>query len=65
MIEIARITTFATTNRRDIVRRLMGTCKSFKGLTFADALAQFRYYERAGLVQYGDGYLAIYHDCEN
>ena len=65
MIEIARITTFATTNRRDIVRRLMGTCKSFKGLTFADALAQFRYYERAGLVQYGDGFLAIYHDCEN
>lgn len=65
MIEIARITTFATTNRRDIVRRLMGCCKSFQGLIFADALAQFRYYERAGLVVYGDGYLAIYHDCEN
>ena len=65
MIEIARITTFATANRRDIVRRLMGTCKSFKGLIFADALAQFRYYERAGLVVYGDGYLVIYHDCEN
>lgn len=65
MIEIARITTFGTTNRRDIVRRLMGCCKSFKGLLFADALAQFRYYERAGLVKYGDGYLVIYHDCEN
>ena len=65
MIEIARITTFATTNRRDIVRRLMGSCESFKGLIFADAIAQFRYYERAGLVQYGDGYLVIYHDCEN
>lgn len=65
MIEIARVTTFATTNRRDIVRRLMGCCKSFKNLIFADALAQFRYYEQAGLVQYGDGYLVIYHDCEN
>lgn len=65
MIEIARITTFATTNRRDIVRRLMVCCKSFKGLIFADALAQFRYYERAGLVKYGDDYLVIYHDCEN
>lgn len=64
MIEIARITTFATSNRRDIVRRLMGSCKSFQNLIFADALAQFRYYERAGLVVYGDGFLAIYHDCE-
>ena len=65
MIEIARITTFATANRRDIVRRLMGSCKSFKNLIFADALAQFRYYERAGLVEYGEDCLVIYHDCEN
>ena len=63
MIEIARITTFATANRRDIVRRLMGCCDSFKRLTFADAMAQYRYYEGAGLVVTGDGYLVIYHDC--
>lgn len=65
MIEIARITTFATANRRDIVRRLMGTCDSFKNLSFADAIAQYRYYEQCGLVIHGDGYLAIYNDCEN
>lgn len=63
MVEIARIMTFATRNRRDIVRRLMGTCESFKNLTFADALAQYRYYEKEGLVRFGDGYLVIYHDC--
>lgn len=65
MVEIARIMTFGTANRRDIVRRLMGFCKSFKGLTFADAIATYRYYERNGLVVHGDGWLAIYHDCEN
>lgn len=63
MIEIARIHTFATRNRRYIIRRLMGTCESFKNLIFADALAQYRYYERSGLVKICDGYLAIYHDC--
>lgn len=63
MVEIARIMTFATRNRRDIVRRLMGTCESFKNLTFADAFAQYRYYEKEGLVKLGDGYLVIYHDC--
>lgn len=62
MIEVARIFTFATTNRRDIVRRLMGRCNSFKGLTFGDALNQFRYAEKNGLVRYGDGWLAVYHD---
>lgn len=65
MIEIARITTFATANRRDIIRRLMGSCDSFKRLTFADAAAQFRFYERSGLVKYGDGFLVVYHDCDN
>ena len=65
MIEIARIITFATYNNRDIVRRLMNTCDSFKNLTFADAIAQYRYYERNGLVRRGDGYLVIYHDCNN
>ena len=65
MIEIARIMTFGTTNRRDIVRRLMAVCDSFKNLIFADAMAQYRYYETAGLVRHGDGWLAIYHDCEN
>ena len=65
MIEIARIMTFATINRRDIVRRLMGCCKSFKNMTFATAMETYRSYERAGLVKIGDGWLAIYHDCEN
>lgn len=65
MVEIARIFTFGTANRRDIVRRLMGMCDSFKRLTFADALAQYRFYEKSGLVKFGDGYLVIYHDCEN
>ena len=65
MIEIARIMTFATINRRDIVRRLMGCCKSFKNMTFSTAMETYRSYERAGLVRHGDGWLAIYHDCEN
>ena len=65
MLEIARITTFATANRRDIIRRLMGSCDSFKRLAFADAAAQFRFYERSGLVHYGDGFLVVYHDCDN
>lgn len=64
MVEIARIVTFGISNRRDIVRRLMDRCESFKGLNFSDALAQYRYYEKAGLVSFGDGYLAIYHNCE-
>lgn len=63
LVEIARIFTFATSNRRDIVRRLMGSCESFKRLAFPDALAQFCYYERAGLVEVGDGWLAIYHNA--
>lgn len=63
MLEIARIFTFGLTNRRDIVRRLMGSCDSFKGLTFADAIAQYRFYETSGLVKIADDYLVIYHDC--
>ena len=65
MIEIARIMTFGTTNRRHIVRRLMAMCDSFKNLSFADAVAQYRYYENAGLVRHGEVWLAICHDCEN
>lgn len=65
MTEIARIFTFATRTRADIIRRLMGSCEAFKRLTFADAVAQYRYYERQGLVVKRDGYLVIYHDCEN
>lgn len=64
MVEIARIMTIGTRNRKDIVRRLMGTCDSFKLLTFSDAFAQYRYYEKSGLVRFGDGFLVIYHDCE-
>lgn len=63
MIEIARIFTFGTRNNQDIVRRLMGTCESFKNLTFADAVSQYRFYERSGLVKKCDTYLVIYHDC--
>ena len=63
LLEIARIFTFACANRRDIVRRLMGCSPFFKRLTFADAVAAFRYAERNGLVKYGDGYLVVYHDA--
>ena len=61
MIEIARIFTFGTSNNREIVLRLMRNCKSFQHLTFADALAQYRYCERNGLVDKHDGYLVVYH----
>lgn len=64
MIEIARIHTFGTSNRRDIVRRLMGSSDFFKGLPFGLALQQFRYAETNGLVHYGDGFLVVYHDCD-
>ena len=63
MIEIARIMTFGTANRRDIIRRLMACCESFKFLTFPDAVAQYRYYETAGLIKKANGYIVIYHDC--
>ena len=62
MIEIARIMTFGCANRRDIIKRLMGCCDSFKRMTFANAAETFRSYERSGLVKRGDGYLVIYHD---
>lgn len=65
LIEIARIFTFATRNRRDIVRRLMACCDSFKQISFPDALKMYCYYERQGLVVKKDGYLVIYHDCDN
>jgi hypothetical protein len=65
MIEIARIMTFATANNRDIIRRLMGRCDSFKNMTFATAAKTYHYYESNGLVKKFDGYLVIYHDCEN
>lgn len=64
MIEIARIFTFGTANRRDIVRRLMGCSEAFKNLTFADAINQYRYYEREGLIKRESGYLVIYHNCD-
>lgn len=64
MIEIARIFTFGTSNRRDIIRRLMATSGFFKGLTFADACEAYRYAERNNLVKHGDGWIAVYHDCD-
>lgn len=63
LVEIARIFTFGCANRRDIVRRLMGTSDNFKRLTFADALEAFRSAEASGLVKRGDGYLVVYHDA--
>lgn len=65
MIEIARIFTFGCSNNRDIVRRLMGSSAFFKGITFADAAAAYRFAEKSGLVYHGDGYLVVYHDTEN
>ena len=64
MFEIGRIFTFATANRRDIVRRLMGTSPFFKGMKFSDAIAAFRYAENNGLVKWSDGYVVVYHDCD-
>ena len=64
MIEIARIMTFGTSNNRDIIRRLMACCESFKMMPFATAVEQYRYYERNGLVKHGNGYIVIYHDCD-
>jgi len=63
MVEIARISTFGISNNRDIVRRLMGTSKLFHGLTFADALATYRYSEKHGLVRKTDECIVVYHDC--
>ena len=65
MIEIARIMTFATSNNRDIIRRLMSCCDSFANMTFAAAAEQYRYYEKNGLIKREDTYLVIYHDCDN
>ena len=65
MTEIARITTFATANHRDVIRRLMGCSEAFRNMTFATAAETFRYYDRNGLVKRGDGFLVIYHDCQN
>lgn len=49
--EIARIFTIGCNNNRDIIRRLMDTCESFKRMTLADAAATFRAYDRDGLVK--------------
>lgn len=61
--QIAIISTFGCQNNRDIIRRLMGCCDSFKRLTFADAAKTFRSYEASGLVKLGDGYLSILHEA--
>ena len=65
MVEIARMMTFGTSNNRDIVRRLMATQDSFKGLTFADAMQQFRSYEKEGLVRKTEQYIVIEHPVHN
>jgi hypothetical protein len=65
MVEIARIMTFGIANRKELIQRLMGCCEAFKNMTFATAAEQYRYAERNGLVKNGNGYLVIYHNCEN
>lgn len=62
-VQVARISTFAATNNREIIRRLQAQSDFFKGMTVGDALAQFRYAEQNGLVERGDGWLAVYHDA--
>lgn len=63
-IEIARIFTFGTVNNKDIVRRLMACCESFKHLTFPDAIKQYRFFERSGLIDKYDDHLVIYFEVE-
>jgi len=65
MVQVARISTFAAENNREIIRRLQAQSDFFKGMTVADALAQFRYAEQNGLVERGDGWLAVYHDAND
>ena len=64
MIVLARISTDGTTNNRDIVRRLM-ECEAFRFYTVADVAATLRSYDRSGLVERRDGWLTIYHNCDN
>lgn len=64
-VQVARIVTFGAQNNREIVRRLQAQSDFFKGLTTADALAQFRYAEKNGLVERGDDWLAVYHDAND
>jgi len=64
MIEIARISTIGTANRRDIVRRLMEASDFFKRISFADAIKAYRFAECNNLVVRGYGYLAVYHICD-
>lgn len=63
MIEIGRIFTFGITNNRDIVRRLMGTSEFFKGMSFANALAAYRYAERNGFIRKTSEYIVVLHDA--
>ena len=65
MTAIAIINIAGATNRRDIIRRLMDASEAFANMTFATAAETFRSYERSGLVKWGDGYLVIFHDCDN
>ena len=65
MVEIARIMTFGTANRRDIVRRLMGCSRFFMVWTLGDAFASSLYAEYTGVVVGGEVWVALYHDCDN
>lgn len=64
MTRIATIPAFATTCNRDIVRRLMAMSDAFKGMTFANAMAQFRYADRQGWVNRTPDFITIDWDYE-
>lgn len=48
---VAAVTTFGCKCNRDIIRRLMGSCHFFKGLTFAQAVDTYRTAERNGWIR--------------
>lgn len=56
---ITTMQTFGCTCNRDIVRRLMGKCAAFKGMTFANAMEQFRTAERNGWVRKTSDYIVV------
>ncbi len=65
MYAIAHISTEGTTNNRDIIRRIMSECENFRTYTFAQVAETLRSYECSGMVERRDGWLTIYHDCDN
>lgn len=65
MVEVARVMTLGIADRKELIQRLIDCSDFFKNLSFWDAAEQYRYAERNGLVRVCNGYLVVYHDCEN